>query len=147
MKTLCRFLDESGLALALACALALAAGMCMTGCAGPKTRSIEARGMYASDTGQLAIGALTVDAVPENGESAIIHYTEDTAWLSPGLKIHKIHVFLTGASSASCAKDIADVICRAFVDVAANAPDITAAPGAAAACDTCTVPALQQPEK
>ena len=80
--------------------------------------------MYASDTGQLAIGKVTVDAVPEDGESAIIHYAEDTAWLSPTTKTHKIDVFLTGTESASHAKDIASRICEAFVAVKGQGPRV-----------------------
>ena len=95
-----------------------------SGCTSVKSRSVEVGGMYASDTGQLAIGKVTVDAVPEDGESAIIHYSEDTAWLSPTTKTHKIDVFLTGTESASHAKDIASGICEAFVAVKGQGPRV-----------------------
>ena len=107
------------------------------GCTSVKSRSVEARGMYASDTGQLAIGKVTVDAVPEEGESAIIHYAEDTAWLSPTTKTHKIDVFLTGKESATHAKDIASEICEAFVAVKGQGPRVEGQEE----CEECVVPA------
>lgn len=90
----------------------------VTGCSTTKSRSVEAQGMYVSETGQLAVGKVQVDAVPENVDSAIIHYSEDTALLSPSTKTHKIDIVLTGTNSTANASDITTAICNAFVSVA-----------------------------
>lgn len=106
--------------------LALAAAFC--GCA-TKSRSVDIGGMWLSETGQLAVGKVRVDAIPEGSESAVIHYTEDTALLSPSKKTHDIDVILTGTNSVGSASNIVSSICQAFVAVApkiaetnANAP-------------------------
>lgn len=105
----------------------LAAAFC--GCWSPKSRSFDASGLYLSETGQLAAGKIHVDAIPEGTESAVIHYTEDTALLSPSTKTHDIDVILTGTNSVYHASSIVASICDAFVAVApkiaetnANAP-------------------------
>lgn len=97
----------------------------LTGCATSKSRSFEAQGMYVSDTGQLAVGKVQVDAIPDQVDSAIIHYAEDTALLSPSTKTHKIDVILTGANSTANAQQITSAICNAFVAVA---PTVAKAP-------------------
>ena len=100
----------------LFCAVA-ACGAGLTGCnTPPKTRSVEAAGMYANPaTESLAIGKVEVVAIPEGEESAIIKYAEDNAWLSPSLKLHEIGVYLTGTNSVASATNIVDSICRAFI--------------------------------
>ena len=109
--------------------LALAAAFAAAGCGTTKSRSIDASGMYMSETGQLAVGRVHVDAIPEGQESAVIHYSEDTALLSPSTKTHDIDVILTGTNSVYHASSIVASICDAFVAVApkiaetnANAP-------------------------
>ena len=92
---------------------AVAAALC--GCA-TKSRSFDAKGMYASESGQLAIGKIHVDAIPEGTDSAVVHYSEDTAWISDE-KTHYIDVILTGTNSVSNATDIVSSICQAFVAV------------------------------
>lgn len=87
------------------------------GCA-TKSRSFDASGMYVSESGQLAIGKIHVDAIPEGTDSAVIHYTEDTAWLSPSTKTHDIDIILTGTNSVGSAQGIVESICKAFVEVA-----------------------------
>ena len=87
------------------------------GCA-TKSRSFDASGMYVSESGQLAIGKIHVDAIPEGTDSAVIHYTEDTAWLSPSTKTHDIDIILTGTNSVGSASGIVRNICNAFVVVA-----------------------------
>ena len=94
-----------------ACAAALIAG-CAT-----KSRSFDAKGMYASESGQVAIGKIHVDAIPEGTDSAVIHYSEDTAWIS-NVKTHDIDIILTGTNSVGSASNIVDAICGAFVSVA-----------------------------
>ena len=86
------------------------------GCA-TKSRSFDARGMYASESGQLAIGKIHVDAIPEGTDSAVVHYSEDTAWIH-GTKTHDIDIILTGTNSVGKAASIVKHICKAFVKVA-----------------------------
>jgi hypothetical protein len=95
--------------------LALFAGGCAT-----KTRNLDLDGMYASETGTLAIGSVEVMAAPVGEESASIRYKEDTAWLSPSVKTHEIKIMLTGTNAVSSATGIVENICRAFTTVAAT---------------------------
>ncbi len=97
----------------------------MTGCA-TKSRSFDAKGMYVSESGQLAVGAIHVDAIPEGTDSAVVHYTEDTALLSPSTKTHDIDIILTGTNSVGSAKGIVKSICEAFVQVAPGIAKIEA---------------------
>lgn len=90
----------------------------LAGCAGPKSRSVDADGMFVSETGQLAIGRLHVDAIPEGTDSAVIHYSEDTPLLRPSMKTHDIDVILTGTNSVMSATNIVSSICEAFAKVA-----------------------------
>ncbi len=104
--------------LARNCSLiAAACSLILSGCA-TKSRSFDAKGMYVSESGQLAVGMVHVDAIPEGTDSAVIHYTEDTALLSPTTKTHDIDIILTGSNSVGSAKGIVKSICEAFVHVA-----------------------------
>lgn len=109
-----------------------------SGCSSVKSRSIETQGMFVSDSGQLAIGRATVDAVPEGVDSAVIHYAEDTAWLSPSTKTHKIDIVLTGESSTVNAKEITKGICNAFVAVKGCGGGDAPAENSTDGCDDCT---------
>lgn len=91
----------------------------IVGCA-TKSRSFDAKGMYASESGQVAIGKVHVDAIPEGTDSAVVHYSEDTAWISD-TKTHYIDVILTGTNSVTNASTIVDAICDAFVAVGKKA--------------------------
>lgn len=88
-----------------------------TGCA-TKSRAIDIKGMFLSETGQLAIGYGHVDAIPESTESAVIHYEEDVAVLKPSEKTHDIDIILTGTNAVSSAEGVVKAICKAFVAVA-----------------------------
>ena len=89
----------------------------VTGCA-TKSRTVDIKGMFVSESGQLAIGYAHVDAIPEGTESAVIHYKEDVALLSPSKKTHDIDVTLTGTNAVSSADGIVKSICEAFIAVA-----------------------------
>lgn len=110
------------LALATICATAILAG-CAT-----KTRSIDLAGMYASESGTLAIGRIEVQSSPEGVESAAIRYTEDTAWLSPSTKTHSIKILLTGTNAVGSAKGIVKSICSAFTATSSCAALVATAP-------------------
>ena len=101
----------------------VALAMFVAGCA-TKSRSIDVKGMFVSESGQLAIGYGHVDAIPEATDSAIIHYEEDVALLSPSTKTHDIDIILTGTNSVSSSEGIVKAICKAFVQVA---PSVAAA--------------------
>ena len=90
MKNFLKCFWQSGLWVLLLMVILVVLVAATSGCASSKARSIEAKGLYGSDSGQVAIGRVQVDAIPEGVDSAVIHYTEDTAWLSPSTKIHKI---------------------------------------------------------
>lgn len=90
--------------------------MALCGCA-TKTRSVDLAGMYASESGTLAIGSIEVMAAPEGEESATIKYSEDTAWLSPSTRTRDIKIMLTGTNSVSSATGIVKEICKAFTAV------------------------------
>lgn len=109
----------------------IAAACCaafLAGCASAKSRSVDADGMFVSETGQLAIGRLHVDAIPEGTDSAVIHYSEDTPLLKPSMKTHDIDVILTGTNSVMSATNIVHSICEAFAKVAASKGSAAAAP-------------------
>ena len=98
-------------------AVALGAAFALSGCTSLdklKVRSIELDGMYASDTGQVAIGSVDWTTSPENCETAILKLKEDTAWLSPGTKTYDVRVFLTGTNSVSHVEKVVESICRVF---------------------------------
>lgn len=99
----------------------LVATAALTGCV-TKARSFDAEGMYVSESGQIAVGKIHVDAIPEGTDSAVVHYTEDTALLSPSTKTHDIDIILTGTNSVGSAQGIVKAICNAFVKVAPSAP-------------------------
>ena len=99
------------------------AAACIAGCA-TKSRSFDAKGMYASESGQVAIGKVHVDAIPEGTDSAVVHYSEDTAWISD-TKTHYIDVILTGTNSVGNASSIVDSICNAFVAVGKKTAEST----------------------
>lgn len=99
--------------LLIIAALAAVASGCAT-----KSRAIDIKGMFLSETGQLAIGYGHVDAIPESTESAVIHYEEDVAMLKPSEKTHDIDIILTGTNAVSSAEGVVKAICEAFVAVA-----------------------------
>lgn len=105
----------------LFCGVLAVAIAALTGCV-TKARSFDAKGMYVSESGQLAVGNIHVDAIPEGTDSAVVHYTEDTALLSPSTKTHDIDIILTGTNSVGSAKGIVKAICDAFVKVAPSMP-------------------------
>lgn len=109
-------------------ALALFATALMAGCA-TKTRNVELDGMYLTETGTLAIGSVEVQAAPVGEEVTHIKYEEDTAWLSPGVKLHNIKIMLAGTNSVQSSEGIVKAICDAFVE---TAPVL-----AAGTCTTC----------
>lgn len=98
----------------------------LAGCA-TKSRSFDAKGMYVSETGQLAVGYVHVDAIPEGTESAVVHYEEDVALLSPSTKTHDIDIILTGTNAVASSEGVIKAICDAFVAVAPSAPKASAA--------------------
>lgn len=110
-------------------AAAIAAAALAAGCGTTKSRSFDAKGMYLSETGQLAIGKIHVDAIPEGTDSAVVHYSEDTAWVSD-TKTHYVDVILTGTNSVTNATSIVSSLCDAFVAVGAKKKAEAAEPAA-----------------
>ena len=95
---------------------ALGLASLFVGCA-TKTRTVDLAGLYASETGTLAIGQVEVMAAPQGEESATIKYAEDNAWLAPSMKKHSIKIMLTGSNSVDKVNAIVERICTAFSKV------------------------------
>lgn len=98
----------------------IAAAYFVAGCTGPKkVRDIELKGMYVNGYSEtLAIGAGRLTSIPGEREALAAHYEEDTAWLSPTTKTHKLDIFLVGTNSVENSTEIISSICKAFSDVA-----------------------------
>ena len=92
----------------------------LTGCHHPaKLRDIELKGMYVNGvTETVAIGSGRLTSIPGEREALAAHYEEDTAWLSPSTKTHKLDIFLVGTNAVENSDEIISSICKAFADVA-----------------------------
>ena len=99
--------------------VAALAAIC-AGCSSPKkVRDIELKGMYVNGYSEvLAIGQGRLTAIPGEREALAAHYEEDTAWLSPSTKTHKLDIFLVGTNSVENSTEIISSICKAFSEVA-----------------------------
>ena len=99
---------------------AVAAAYFLSGCTTPKkVRDIELKGMYVNGYSEVvAIGAGRLTSIPGEREALAAHYEEDTAWLSPTTKTHKLDIFLVGTNSVENSKEIISSICKAFSDAA-----------------------------
>ena len=93
---------------------------CLAGCkTAPKMRDIELKGMYVNGYSEvLALGWGRLTSIPGDKEALAAHYEEDTAWLQPNVKTHKIDIFLVGKNSAENSPKIIEDICKAFAEVA-----------------------------
>ena len=122
--------------LALSLIAALAA---LAGCGHPgKMRDLEVKGMYVNGYSEtLAIGAGRITSIPGEREALAARYEEDTAWLSPNIKTHKIDIFLVGSNTVSSADEIIGSICKAFSDVA---PSVAATNAEAAKASSAPTP-------
>ena len=90
----------------------------LVGCASDGARKLSGEGMYVnSKTGFLAIGKVSVVRVTDGEESVSIDYEEDTAWLSPSTKTHKLGILITGTNATEQAEAVVSSICEAFVGV------------------------------
>lgn len=92
--------------------------MMLAGCT-TRSQHLDLDGMFASDTGTVAIGSIEVQSAPEGVESAMVNYADDTSWFS-NEKAHKIRILLTGTNAVNSATSIVADICRAFVATAAS---------------------------
>ena len=93
---------------------------CFAGCkTAPKMRDIELKGMYVNGYSEvLALGWGRLTSIPGDKEALAAHYEEDTAWLQPNVKTHKIDIFMVGTNSTQSAAQILESICKAFAEVA-----------------------------
>jgi len=112
-------LKITAMRLAFAAAL-IAAAYFLSGCTSPKKmRDIELKGMYVNGYSEtLAIGAGRLTSIPGEREALAAHYEEDTAWLQPSIKTHKIDIFMVGTNSSQNATQVIESICKAFAEVA-----------------------------
>ena len=100
--------------------LVVALAYVLTGCATQKKmRDIELKGMYVNGYSEvLALGWGRLTSIPGDKEALAAHYEEDTAWLQPNVKTHKIDIFMVGSNSTANASQILSDICKAFAEVA-----------------------------
>ena len=100
--------------------LVVALAYVLTGCATQKKmRDIELKGMYVNGYSEvLALGWGRLTSIPGDKEALAAHYEEDTAWLQPTVKTHKIDIFLVGTNTVASSADIIGSICKAFAEVA-----------------------------
>ena len=112
-------LKINAMQLAFVAAL-IATAYFLSGCATQKkVRDIELKGMYVNGYSEvLALGWGRLTSIPGDKEALAAHYEEDTAWLQPNIKTHKIDIFLVGTNTVSSSSDIIDSICKAFAEVA-----------------------------
>ena len=98
----------------------LAVAYFVAGCKSPKKmRDIELKGMYVNGYSEvLAIGSGRLTSIPGEREALAAHYEEDTAWLQPNIKTHKLDIFMVGSNSTQNASQILGDICKAFAEVA-----------------------------
>ena len=98
---------------------ALVAVEMLSGCKTTNMRDVELRGMYVNGYSEmLALGYGRLTSIPGDKEALAAHYEEDTAWLQPNVKTHKIDIFMVGTNSASASPKIIENICKAFAEVA-----------------------------
>lgn len=111
-------LKDTAKHLAFIAACATLAALC--GCTSPKkVRDIELKGMYVNGYSEVvAIGQGRLTSIPGEREALAAHYEEDTAWLSPSTKTHKLDIFLVGTNSVENSTEIIGSICKAFSEVA-----------------------------
>ena len=111
---------ENGTLQLLVLAVMLVAMFAFAGCKSPqKMRDIELKGMYVNGYSEvLALGWGRLTSIPGDKEALAAHYEEDTAWLQPNVKTHKIDIFLVGTNTVASSSDIIDSICKAFAEVA-----------------------------
>lgn len=112
-------LKITAMRLAFVAAL-IAAAYFLFGCATQKkVRDIELKGMYVNGYSEvLALGWGRLTSIPGDKEALAAHYEEDTAWLQPSIKTHKIDIFMVGTNSSQNATQVIESICKAFAEVA-----------------------------
>ena len=120
MKKILGSMFESGALQLLVLLCMIVAVAIVTGCTSPaKMRDIELKGMYVNGYSEvLAIGSGRLTSIPGEREALAAHYEEDTAWLQPNVKTHKIDIFMVGTNSSQNATQVIESICKAFAEVA-----------------------------
>ena len=89
----------------------------LAGCLSNDTHHASFAGMYATQSGTLAIGEVEIQSAPQGTESAMVSYEDDTSWFSDAKK-HKIRILLAGTNSVTASPAIVSNICWAFVRAA-----------------------------
>ena len=120
MKKILGSMFESGALQLLVLLCMIVAVAIVAGCkTAPKMRDIELKGMYVNGYSEvLALGWGRLTSIPGDKEALAAHYEEDTAWLQPNIKTHKIDIFLVGTNTVASSSDIIGSICKAFAEVA-----------------------------
>lgn len=101
--------------------------LAICGCATQeKTRSLDMKGVYVSDSGKIAFGSVKIQSAKAGAEAAMISYTESVPLFSDE-KERNVHVTLSGTNSCQNAAKIANVICSAFTAVAVTTNGVSVA--------------------
>lgn len=82
-----------------------------------KTRSLDMKGAYVSDSGKIAVGSVKIQSAKAGAEAAMISYTESVPMFCDE-KERNVHVTLSGTNSCQNAAKIVRDICSAFTAVA-----------------------------
>jgi uncharacterized lipoprotein YajG len=100
--------------------------LAVSGCATQeKTRSLDMKGAYVSDSGKLAVGSVKIQSAKAGAEAAMISYTESVPLFSEE-KERNVHVTLSGTNSCQSAAKIVRDICNAFTAVAVTTNGVSA---------------------
>lgn len=100
--------------------------LAICGCATQeKTRSLDMKGVYVSDSGKIAFGSVKIQSAKAGAEAAMISYTESVPMFCDE-KERNVHVTLSGTNSCQNAAKIVRDICSAFTAVAVTTNGVSA---------------------
>jgi hypothetical protein len=100
--------------------------LAISGCAtADKTRSIDMKGVYISDSGKIAFGSVKTQSAQEGAEAAMISYTETMPVFSDD-KERNVHITLSGANTCITVAEIVRDVCSAITAVAVTTNGVSA---------------------
>lgn len=100
--------------------------LAVSGCATQeKTRSVDMKGVYVSDSGKIAFGSVKIQSAQEGAEAAMVSYTESTPIFSDE-KERNVHITLSGTNTCINIAEIVRDVCSAFTAVAVTTNGVSA---------------------
>ena len=101
--------------------------LAISGCAtANKTRSLDMKGVYVSDSGKVAFGSIKIQSAQEGAEAAMVSYTESMPIFSDE-KERNVHITLSGTNTCRNVAAIVRDVCSAFTAVAVTTNGVSAA--------------------